>query len=38
MPMEDQLAFVRNCIEILGHSFRLETTDRQVLVKWIEAE
>jgi hypothetical protein len=38
MGMQEQVAFVRNCVEILGHNFRLEVSDRQVLVKWIEAE
>ena len=38
MGIEEQAAFIRNCVEILGHNFRLETTDRQVLVRWIEAE
>ena len=38
MGLGDQAAFIRNCVEILGHNFRLEVADRQVLVKWIEAE
>ena len=38
MGLEEQAAFIRNCVEILGHNFRLEIVDRQVLVKWIEAE
>ena len=38
MGLQDQAAFIRNCVEILGHNFRLEVADRQVLVRWIEAE
>ena len=38
LGLEAQAAFIRNCVEILGHNFRLEVADRQVLVRWIEAE
>lgn len=36
--LEEQAAFIRNCVEVLGPSMRSEALERQVLVKWIEAE
>jgi hypothetical protein len=38
LELEDQTAFLRNCVEVLGPTLRLEDADRQVLVRWIEAE
>lgn len=35
---EEKLAMIRNCVEVLGPSMRLEAAERQVLVRWIEAE
>lgn len=38
LKAEEQLAMIRNCVEVLGPSMRLEATERQVLVKWIQGE
>lgn len=38
LEAEDQLALLRNCVEVLGPTMRIEATERQTLVKWIEAE
>jgi hypothetical protein len=35
---EEQLAMVRNCVEVLGPTLRLEAAERQVLAEWIKAE
>lgn len=35
---KEQVAFLRNCVEILGPSFRLSEKERLVLAEWIEAE
>jgi hypothetical protein len=38
MPLEIQIAFIRNCVEILGPSYREEVQMRETLAKWIERE
>lgn len=38
LDIKDQAAFLRNCVEVLGPTLRLEDADRLVLVRWIEAE
>lgn len=38
LTAEEQLAFVRNCIEVLGPAYRDEATLRAVLARWIKAE
>ena len=38
LGLEDQAAFVRNCVEILGPAFRASEADRAELVRWIQAE
>jgi hypothetical protein len=38
LGLEDQAAFIRNCVEILGPAFRASEADRAELVRWIEAE
>jgi hypothetical protein len=38
LGLEEQAAFIRNCIEVLSHAYRQESGERLVLVRWIEAE
>lgn len=38
LGLEDQAAFIRNCVEILGPAYRQSEADRAELVRWIEAE
>jgi hypothetical protein len=38
LGLADQAAFMRNCIEVLGPTFRQSEAERGVLTRWIEAE
>ena len=38
LGLEEQAAFIRNCVEILGPAYREEVRLRAELVRWIEAE
>lgn len=38
LGLEDQAAFMRNCVGVLGPAYREEATLRAELVRWIKEE
>jgi hypothetical protein len=38
LGLEEQAAFIRNCVEILGAAYREEARARLELIRWINEE